>query len=172
MRQPGIEVRGITQPDGTAEFCEVSLPTLAARRTMSLAGSTTGGRSNSTLAFERGQSATMATAGSKRSIESRQGRNRNGRINDPLIRQRLMEYYTRSRFSVSMDSVTSRALNKTKDMGTIALGATNKMFWSEMHKAVITRSRHFRCRINDDRFGTREWLVAGALRDRRRDGCG
>ena len=23
MRQPGVEVRGITQPDGTAEFCEV-----------------------------------------------------------------------------------------------------------------------------------------------------
>ena len=59
MRQDGVEVRGITQPDGTAEFCEVFFTTPAARRTTSSVASTTGGRSPTRRsAFERGQSAT------------------------------------------------------------------------------------------------------------------
>ena len=35
-----------------------------------------------------------------------------------------------------MRNLTS-TLNKSKDMGTIALGATNKMFWSEMHQQAM-----------------------------------
>jgi hypothetical protein len=56
-------------------------------------------------------------------------------------------------------------------MGTIALGATNKMFWSEMHKAAMELAL--------DIFGPESMMIdsgpasgswPGALRDRRRDG--
>ncbi|MCH9834562.1 hypothetical protein K0U83_02820, partial [bacterium] len=62
-------------------------------------------------------------------------------------------------------------LNKSKDMGTIALGATNKMFWSEMHKAAMELAL--------DIHGAESMLIdsgpesgswPGATRDKQRDG--
>ena len=63
---------------------------------------------------------------------------RNGAIDDPMIRQGLARYYTKIqilRFN-GLRSLT-QTLNKTKDMGVIALGLTNKMFWSEMHRDAM-----------------------------------
>ena len=45
MKQDGIEVRGIVQPDGTAEFCEVFFDNARCRRMPSSVASTTAGRS-------------------------------------------------------------------------------------------------------------------------------
>jgi len=62
MRQPGVEVRGITQPDGTAEFCEVFFTDARCPRDNVVGGVNNGWKvANSTLAFERGQSATTGT---------------------------------------------------------------------------------------------------------------
>ena len=59
MKQDGIEVRGITQPDGTAEFCEVFFDNARAPKDNVVGGVNNGWKvANSTLAFERGQSAT------------------------------------------------------------------------------------------------------------------
>ena len=59
MRQDGIEVRGITQPDGTAEFCEVFFADARCPKDAVVGGVNNGWKvANSTLAFERGQSAT------------------------------------------------------------------------------------------------------------------
>ncbi len=59
MRQPGVEVRGITQPDGTAEFCEVFFTDARCPKDNVVGGVNNGWKvANSTLAFERGQSAT------------------------------------------------------------------------------------------------------------------
>ena len=59
MRQPGVEVRGIVQPDGTAEFCEVFFDNARCRKDAVVGGVNNGWKvANSTLAFERGQSAT------------------------------------------------------------------------------------------------------------------
>jgi alkylation response protein AidB-like acyl-CoA dehydrogenase len=96
----------------------------------------------------------------------------NGRINDPMIRQRLMEYFTKVQILKvnGLRNLTS-TLNKSKDMGTIALGVTNKMFWSEMHKAAMELAL--------DIFGAESMLIdtgpesgswPGALRDKRREG--
>ncbi len=174
MRQPGIEVRGITQPDGTAEFCEVFFTDARCPADNVVGGINNGWKvANSTLAFERGQS---ATTGYRRFEEEyrilAKVATENGRINDPLIRQRLMEYYTKVQILRvnGLRNLTS-TLNKTKDMGTIALGATNKMFWSEMHKAAMELAL--------DIFGAESMMIdsgpasgswPGALRDRRRDG--
>ena len=174
MRQPGIEVRGITQPDGTAEFCEVFFTDARCPADNVVGGINNGWKvANSTLAFERGQS---ATTGYRRFEEEyrilAKVATENGRINDPQIRQRLMEYYTKVQILRvnGLRNLTS-TLNKSKDMGTIALGATNKMFWSEMHKAAMELAL--------DIFGADSMLIdsgpesgswPGALRDRRRDG--
>ena len=59
-------------------------------------------------------------------------------ISDPRVRQRLMQAYTRvqiMRFN-GLRSLTA-AVNATKDPGVVALGATNKMFWSEHHRDTL-----------------------------------
>ena len=59
MHQPGVEVRGIVQPDGTAEFCEVFFTDARCPKDNVVGGVNNGWKvANSTLAFERGMSAT------------------------------------------------------------------------------------------------------------------
>jgi alkylation response protein AidB-like acyl-CoA dehydrogenase len=174
MKQPGVEVRGITQPDGTAEFCEVFFTDARCPKDNVVGGVNNGWKvANSTLAFERGQS---ATTGYRRFEEEFRllvdAATTNGRIDDADIRQRLMEYYTKIQILRinGLRNLTS-ALNQAKDMGTVALGATNKMFWSEMHKAAMELAL--------DVHGAASMLVdagpasgswPGAQRDKRREG--
>lgn len=136
MRQPGVEVRGITQPDGTAEFCEVFFSDARCPKDNVVGGVNNGWKvANSTLAFERGMS---ATTGYRRFEEEYKlmvaAATANGAITAPGIRQALMQYYTKIqilRFN-GLRSL-SATLSGAKDPGVAALGAGNKMFWSEMH---------------------------------------
>jgi alkylation response protein AidB-like acyl-CoA dehydrogenase len=174
MRQDGVEVRGITQPDGTAEFCEVFFTNARCSKDAVVGGVNNGWKvANSTLGFERGQS---ATTGFRRFAEEfrllKEQAQANGAIDDPLIRQRLMRFYSQIeilRFN-GLRNLTA-TLTKSKDMGTIALGATNKMFWSEMHQRAMELAL--------DIFGADAMLIdsgpdvgswPGATRDKRRDG--
>ncbi|MGI9053539.1 MAG: acyl-CoA dehydrogenase family protein [Ilumatobacteraceae bacterium] len=174
MRQDGIEVRGITQPDGTAEFCEVFFTDALCPKDNVVGGVNNGWEvANATLAFERGQSATtgyrrfedeyrllVAEAGAR------------GVLDDPLVRQRLMAYYTRIQIlRINGLRSLSATVADAKDMGVIALGATNKMFWSEMHQRAME--------LAVDIFGADGLLIdsgpdtgswPGALRDKRREG--
>ncbi|HAP77875.1 MAG TPA: acyl-CoA dehydrogenase [Acidimicrobiaceae bacterium] len=140
MHQPGVEVRGITQPDGTAEFCEVFFTDARCPKDNVVGGVNNGWKvANSTLAFERGMS---ATTGYRRFEEEYrlmvEAATANGAIHDAGIRQRLMEYYTKIQIlRINGLRSLSSTLAGTKDMGVIALGASNKMFWSEMHKAAM-----------------------------------
>ena len=97
----------------------------------------------------------------------------NGAIHDPLIRQRLMEYYTKIQIlRINGLRNLSATLSGSKNMGSVILGATNKMFWSEMHKAAMELAL--------DIFGADAMLVdtspeagawpATAARDKRREG--
>ncbi|MBJ7363162.1 MAG: acyl-CoA dehydrogenase family protein [Ilumatobacteraceae bacterium] len=174
MRQEGVEVRGIVQPDGTAEFCEVFFTNARCPKDNVVGGVNNGWKvTNSTLAFERGMS---ATTGYRRFEEEYKAMVRvatsNGAIEQEDIRQRLMEYYTKIqilRFN-GLRSLTA-TLNNSKDLGVMALGATNKMFWSEMHKAAMELAL--------DIFGAQAMLVdagpetgswPGVARERRREG--
>ncbi|MEM1332647.1 MAG: acyl-CoA dehydrogenase family protein [Actinomycetota bacterium] len=174
MRQDGVEVRGITQPDGTAEFCEVFFDNAKAPKGNVVGGVNNGWKvTNTTLAFERGQS---ATTGYRRFEQEylilRDAAQENGAIDDPIIRQRLMEYYTKIQIlRVNGLRGLTATLNESKDLGTIALGATNKVFWSEMHKAAMELAL--------DIFGAESMLIdagpegggwPGATRDKRRAG--
>ena len=88
-----------------------------------------------------------------------------------------MQYYSKIeilRFN-GLRNLTA-TLNKSRgsgvvDMGTIALGATNKMFWTEMHQNAMELAL--------DIYGTDSLLIdagpevggwPGASRDKRRDG--
>ena len=174
MRQPGVEVRGIVQPDGTAEFCEVFFTDARCSKNNVVGGINNGWKvANSTLAFERGMS---ATTGYRRFEEEFRlmsaAAKENGAINDDTIRQRLMQYYSKIqilRYN-GLRSLSATLENK-KDMGVLALGVSNKMYWSEMHQ----RAMELALDINGANSmlinaGPADGTWPGALRDKRRDG--
>lgn len=140
MDQPGIEIRGITQPDGTAEFNEVFFSDARCPVDNVVGGVNNGWAvANSTLSHERGMSATTGYRRFEQEYDMMvEAATANGAIHDPHIRQRLMDYYTKIhilRFN-GLRSLT-QTVQGTKDMGVIALGLTNKMFWSEMHRDAM-----------------------------------
>ena len=173
MRQEGVEVRGIVQPDGTAEFCEVFFTNARCPKDNVVGGVNNGWKvANSTLAFERGMS---ATTGYRRFEEEyrlmKKAAEENGSICHSDVRQRLMRYYTKIQILRinGLRSLTA-TLNGSKDLGVAALGATNKMFWSEMHKEAMELAL--------DIFGAESMLVdagsesswPGVAREKRRPG--
>lgn len=140
MKQEGVEVRGIVQPDGTDEFNEVFFTNARCPKENVVGGVNNGWKvANDTLGFERGMS---ATTGFRRFAEELrlmiEKAKSNGKIDDPVIRQRLMEYHSRVEIMRinGLRSLTASVSGK-RDMGVAVLGATNKMFWSETHKAAM-----------------------------------
>jgi alkylation response protein AidB-like acyl-CoA dehydrogenase len=173
MRQPGVEVRGIVQPDGTAEFCEVFFTDARCPKDNVVGGVNNGWKvANSTLAFERGMSATTGYRRFEEEYKLMVATARdNGAIADPLIRQRLMEYYTKIQIlRVNGLRSLSSTLTGSKDMGVIALGASNKMFWSEMHKAAMELALDIQgpASMLADVASATSW--PGTAREKRRDG--
>jgi len=174
MQQPGVEVRGIVQPDGTAEFCEVFFTDARCPKGNVVGGVNNGWQvANSTLAFERGMS---ATTGYRRFEEEYKlmvaSARKRGVLGDPTIRQRLMQYYSKIQI-LRYNGLRSlgASLENKKDLGVISLGATNKMFWSEMHQRAMELAL--------DIHGAHSMLIdtgpsdggwPGAQRDRRRAG--
>jgi alkylation response protein AidB-like acyl-CoA dehydrogenase len=140
MRQPGVEVRGITQPDGTAEFNEVFFDGARCPKDNVVGGLNNGWKiANTTLAHERGMSATTSyrrfEEELRQMIEAAQA---NGAIDDPTIRQGLARYYSKIQIlKVNGLRSLSTTLSGKKDSSINALGAANKMFWSEMHRDAM-----------------------------------
>jgi len=172
--QDGCVGRGTEQQVGNAECCGVFCDKARARKDNVVGGGNHGWNvANSALAFERGQSATTGYRRFEQEylllVEAAQA---NGKIDDPLIRQRLMTYYSKIQIlKVNGLRNLTAALTGKKDMGVVALGATNKMFWSEMHKAALELAL--------DVFGAESMLIdagperggwPGAGRDKRREG--
>ena len=140
MHQPGVEVRGIVQPDGTAEFCEVFF-TDARCPVQNVVGGVNNGWTvaNTTLGFERGQS---ATTGYRRFEEEYrllvEEATANGSIDDAHIRQRLTRYYTDIQIMrINGLRVLSAQLAGKQDPAIAALGALNKLLWSESHQRAM-----------------------------------
>jgi alkylation response protein AidB-like acyl-CoA dehydrogenase len=92
-----------------------------------------------TLGFERG---TSATTGHRRFLkeldEIVDTARKTGKVSDPLIRQRLAKAWSTVKIMEinGLRSLTA-ILGERKDPGVGALGATNKMFWSEYHQQVM-----------------------------------
>jgi alkylation response protein AidB-like acyl-CoA dehydrogenase len=140
MRQPGIEVRPIVQPDGTAEFNEVFFDGARCPKDNVVGGLNNGWVvANTTLAHERGMSATT----SYRRFEDElrlmvEAARANGRITDPLVRQGLARFHSKVQIlRINGLRNLTATLQKRKDPAVAALGASNKMFWSEMHRDAL-----------------------------------
>ncbi len=141
MAQPGVEVRPITQVDGSAEFNEVWFSDARAPL-----GNVVGGVDNgwkvamTTLAFERGTSATTGFWRFKKELDDviALARKR-GRSDDPLVRQRLARAWSTVKIMEinGYRSLTGVLRGADADPDLAALAATNKMFWSEYHQQVM-----------------------------------
>ena len=95
----------------------------------------------------------------------------NGAIADPTIRQRLVRYYTKIQIlRINGLRSLSATLTGAKDLGVAALGASNKMFWSEMHKEAmeLALAIHGATSMLVDAGAGGSW--PGTARDRRREG--
>ncbi|MHB1930822.1 MAG: acyl-CoA dehydrogenase family protein [Acidimicrobiales bacterium] len=137
MRQPGIEVRPITQVDGSAEFNEVWFSDARCPRDNVIGGvDNVWAVAMTTLAFERG---TSATTGHRRFRKELDGviemARRRHLAADPLVRQELARAWSVVKImEINGYRTLTGALNGTRDEAVAALGATNKMFWSEYHQ--------------------------------------
>ncbi len=140
MKQDGVEVRPIVQPDGSAEFNEVFLTDVRCPKDNVVGGVNDGWKvAMSTLAFERGSSATT----SYRRFEKEYDQivalaQANGTIGDPTIRQRLLRQWSKIQIMrINGLRTLTASLHGSSDPGLVALTATNKMFWSETHRDTM-----------------------------------
>jgi alkylation response protein AidB-like acyl-CoA dehydrogenase len=138
MRQEGVEVRPIAQIDGSAEFNEVFFSNARCPKDNVVGGVNNGWKvAMTTLGFERGTSATTGYRRFQRELEAIiKAAEQNGKVKDPLIRQRLALAWSKVKIMQinGLRTLTS-ALNN--DHSSLALGATNKMFWSEYHRDTM-----------------------------------
>jgi hypothetical protein len=138
MKQPGVEVRPIEQVDGSAEFNEVFFTNVRCPNENVIGGVNNGWKvAMTTLGFERG---TSSTTGHRRFLKEfgeilhlaqERGLNR-----DPLMRQRLALSWSKIKImQINGYRTLTDVLNGTHN--TAALGACNKMFWSEAHQETM-----------------------------------
>jgi alkylation response protein AidB-like acyl-CoA dehydrogenase len=140
MKQDGVDVRPIVQPDGSAEFNEVFFSNVRCPKENVVGGLNNGWKvAMTTLGFERGSSATTSHRRFEKELDHIVSKARaNGTIDDPVIRQRIIRQWSKIQIMrVNGYRSLSAALHKTKDPGVAALGATNKMFWSETHRDTM-----------------------------------
>src|SRR3989440_4470826 len=138
MRQDGVEVRPIRQIDGSAEFNEVFFSNARAPRDNVVGGVNNGWKvAMTTLGFERGTSATTSHRRFQKELEHIVGLARkNGKAADPLVRQDLARAWSKVKI-MEINGLRSLTSILKGDGSTAALGATNKMFWSEYHQEAM-----------------------------------
>ncbi len=140
MHQPGVEIRPIIQVDGSAEFNEVFFHDARCPKDAVVGGVNNGWKvAMTTLGFERGSSATTSHRRFEKELDQiLEIARENGKINDPVIRQKLVKAYSKVQIMrINGLRSLSTILAKKKDPDMAALGATNKMFWSEYHREVM-----------------------------------
>jgi alkylation response protein AidB-like acyl-CoA dehydrogenase len=138
MDQPGVEVRPIEQVDGSADFNEVFFTNARCPRENVVGGENNGWKvAMTTLGFERGSSATTGYRRFMREFDAVVDvARKNGKIADPLVRQGLASAWTKVKImQINGYRSLTDALNGTRHMA--ALGACNKMFWSEFHQEMM-----------------------------------
>ena len=140
MRQPGIEVRPIKQIDGSAEFNEVFFSGARCPKDNVVGGVNNGWTvAMTTLGFERGTSATTGHRRFEKELDEIVSiAESNGRIRDPSVRQGLARAWSKVKImQINGYRSLTNVLHGGSDPGVAALGATNKMFWSEYHQDVM-----------------------------------
>ena len=92
-----------------------------------------------TLGFERGSSATTSHRRFEKELDSIvETARHNGRIDDPSVRQALAKQWSKIQIMrINGYRTLTAAVHDKKDPAVAALGATNKMFWSETHRDTM-----------------------------------
>jgi alkylation response protein AidB-like acyl-CoA dehydrogenase len=173
MDQPGVEVRPITQISGSAEFNEVFFTDARCPKDNVVGGVNNGwGVAMTTLGFERG---TSATTGYRRFAKEwdqvLELAAAHGRTSDPLVRQDLVRAWSKVKImEINGYRSLTGVLNGSKDLGLAALGATNKMFWSEYHQWFTDLAIDLLGPEGQIMTGVGDEFVAGMGRQESRDG--
>jgi alkylation response protein AidB-like acyl-CoA dehydrogenase len=139
MHQPGIEVRSIAQPDGTAGFAEVLLDGATTPLTNVVGGLGNGWKvAMSTLGFERGTSATSSWFRYDRDLRDIiEAARRRGVLDDAETRQRIARAWSRIQIMrmQSLQVLTAVVHPRTAE-ATRGIEATTKMSWTEFHQEL------------------------------------
>jgi alkylation response protein AidB-like acyl-CoA dehydrogenase len=139
MDQPGVEVRSIAQPDGTAGFAEVLLDGARCPLT-NVVGELHGGWrvAMSTLGFERGTSATSSWSRYDRDLQQLIAVARvRGIIRDPMVRQRIARAWSRIQIMRMQGlQVLTSAVHPRTEHTTRAIEAVTKVMWTEFHQEL------------------------------------
>jgi alkylation response protein AidB-like acyl-CoA dehydrogenase len=136
MHQAGVDVRPITQVDGSAEFNEVFFTNARCPKDNVVGGVNNGWKvAMTTLGFERGSSSTTGYRRFLKEWESIVSEARRvARIEDDLVRDALVRAWSKVKImEINGYRTLTDALNNTHNAA--LLGACNKMFWSEAHRA-------------------------------------
>jgi alkylation response protein AidB-like acyl-CoA dehydrogenase len=134
LRQDGVEIRPIRQVTGTSEFNEVFFDGALARGVDVVGGVNGGWRTAmGTLAFERGASTLGQQMAFRNELdEVIAAARRNGRIDDPVIRQRLASA------AAGLDIMrwnTLRVLSGPDDAARVPPAAMiTKLYWATWHR--------------------------------------
>jgi alkylation response protein AidB-like acyl-CoA dehydrogenase len=138
MRQAGVEVRPITQVDGSSEFNEVFFTNVRCPKDNVVGGVNNGWKvAMTTLGFERGSS---ATTGYRRFLKEWESVVRaaqsTGALGDRRVRDAMVRSWQNWKImEINGYRTLTDALNGTHQAA--LLGACNKMFWSEAHRAEM-----------------------------------
>ena len=133
MDQPGIEIRPIRQITGTAEFNEVFFDGARTSADLCVGAPGEGWKvAMGTLAFERG----VLTLGQQMAFEHElteltDAARARGRIEDPVLRQRLAALWSRVRI---MRWNALRALRVDENVALPREAMINKLYWANLHR--------------------------------------
>jgi alkylation response protein AidB-like acyl-CoA dehydrogenase len=137
MHQDGVDVRPITQVDGSSEFNEVFFTNAHCPKGNVIGGVNNGWKvAMTTLGFERGSS---STTGYRRFLKEWEHilseTRRVGKSDDELVREDLVKSWSKIKImEINGYRTLTDALHNTHHAA--LLGACNKMFWSEAHRAT------------------------------------
>ncbi|HVB52297.1 MAG TPA: acyl-CoA dehydrogenase family protein [Acidimicrobiales bacterium] len=138
MHQDGVDVRPITQVDGSAEFNEVFFDNARCPKGNVIGGVNNGWKvAMTTLGFERGSS---STTGYRRFLKEWdqivKDATRVKKNDDALVRDALVKAWSKVKImEINGYRTLTDALNNTHNAA--LLGACNKMFWSEAHRSSM-----------------------------------
>ena len=138
MHQEGVEIRPITQVDGSAEFNEVFFTNARCPKGNVIGGVNNGWKvAMTTLGFERGSS---STTGYRRFLKEWDSildeARRHGRTSDRLVRDALVRSWQKVKI-MEINGYRSLTDSLNSSHNATLLGACNKMFWSEMHRDMM-----------------------------------
>ncbi|MGB8179629.1 MAG: acyl-CoA dehydrogenase family protein [Acidimicrobiales bacterium] len=137
MHQEGVDVRPITQVDGSSEFNEVFFTNARCPKGNVIGGVNNGWKvAMTTLGFERGSS---STTGYRRFLKEWEHivseTRRVGKSDDELVREDLVRSWSKIKImEINGYRTLTDGLRGTHHAA--LLGACNKMFWSEAHREM------------------------------------